>query len=118
MQIGGNANINVGNDIYLMSDSSATKYVEITSSIKNPLILTVEGESVAELLLMRQKALCLHYNDMATIGVSNEALTQLKLRDNKRQSTQTSSGVTTFPVYLGWRLQTMVQMHRTVAVPK
>lgn len=45
LQIGGNANIDVGNDIYLMSNTSDDKYVEITSSIKNQLMLTVEGES-------------------------------------------------------------------------
>ena len=101
LQIGGNANINVGNDIYLMSDSSATKYVEITSSIKNPLILTVEGESEGRVIADAAEGVVLTYNDMAKIGVSNSSYA-LKLEDNKIKLTQTSSGVTTFPVYLGY----------------
>ena len=43
----------------------------------------------------------LTYNDMAKIGVSNSSYA-LKLEDNKIKLTQTSSGVTTFPVYLGY----------------
>ena len=101
LQIGGNANINVGNDIYLMSDSSATKYVEITSSIKNPLILTVEGESEGRVIADAADGVVLTYNDMAKIRLSNSSYA-LKLEDNKIKLTQTSSGVTTFPVYLGY----------------
>lgn len=101
LQIGGNANINVGNDIYLMSNTSATKYVEITSSIKNPLILTVEGESEGRVIAAAVDGVVLTYNDMAKIGVSNSSYA-LKLEDNKIKLTQTSSGVTTFPVYLGY----------------
>ena len=101
LQIGGNANINVGNDIYLMSDSSATKYVEITSSIKNPLILTVEGESEGRVIADAAEGVVLTYNDMAKIGVSNSSYA-LKLEDNKIKLTQTSSGETKFPVYLGY----------------
>ena len=101
LQIGGNANINVGNDIYLMSDSSATKYVEITSSIKNPLILTVEGESEGRVIADAAEGVVLTYNDMAKIGVSNSSYA-LKLEDNKIKLTQTSSGATKFPVYLGY----------------
>ena len=101
LQIGGNANINVGNDIYLMSNTSATKYVEITSSIKNPLILTVEGESEGRVIADAAEGVVLTYNDMAKIGVSNSSYA-LKLEDNKIKLTQTSSGVTTFPVYLGY----------------
>ena len=101
LQIGGNANINVGNDIYLMSNTSATKYVEITSSIKNPLILTVEGESEGRVIADAADGVVLTYNDMAKIGVSNSSYA-LKLEDNKIKLTQTSSGVTTFPVYLGY----------------
>ena len=101
MQIGGNANINVGNDIYLMSNTSATKYVEITSSIKNPLILTVEGESEGRVIADAADGVVLTYNDMAKIRLSNSSYA-LKLEDNKIKLTQTSSGVTTFPVYLGY----------------
>ena len=101
LQIGGNANIDVGNDIYLMSNTSATKYVEITSSIKNPLILTVEGESEGRVIADAAEGVVLTYNDMAKIGVSNSSYA-LKLEDNKIKLTQTSSGVTTFPVYLGY----------------
>ena len=101
LQIGGNANINVGNDIYLMSNTSATKYVEITSSIKNPLILTVEGESEGRVIADAADGVVLTYNDMAKIRLSNSSYS-LKLEDNKIKLTQTSSGVTTFPVYLGY----------------
>ena len=101
LRIGGNANIDVGNDIYLMSNTSATKYVEITSSIKNPLILTVEGESEGRVIADTAEGVVLTYNDMAKIGVSNSSYA-LKLEDNKIKLTQTSSGVTTFPVYLGY----------------
>lgn len=101
LQIGGNANINVGNDIYLMSNTSATKYVEITSSIKNPLILAIEGESEGRVIAAAVDGVVLTYNDMAKIGVSNSSYA-LKLEDNKIKLTQTSSGVTTFPVYLGY----------------
>ena len=101
LRIGGNANIDVGNDIYLMSNTSATKYVEITSSIKNPLILTVEGESEGRVIADAAEGVVLTYNDMAKIGVSNSSYA-LKLEDNKIKLTQTSSGVTTFPVYLGY----------------
>ena len=101
LQIGGNANINVGNDIYLMSNTSATKYVEITSSIKNPLILAIEGESEGRVIADAADGVVLTYNDMAKIGVSNSSYA-LKLEDNKIKLTQTSSGVTTFPVYLGY----------------
>ena len=101
LQIGGNANINVGNDIYLMSNTSATKYVEITSSIKNPLILTVEGESEGRVIADAADGVVLTYNDMAKIRLSNSSYA-LKLEDNKIKLTQTSSGVTTFPVYLGY----------------
>ena len=101
LQIGGNANINVGNDIYMMSNTSATKYVEITSSIKNPLILTVEGESEGRVIADAADGVVLTYNDMAKIRLSNSSYA-LKLEDNKIKLTQTSSGVTTFPVYLGY----------------
>ena len=101
LRIGGNANIDVGNDIYLMSKESATKYVEITSSIKNPLMLTVEGESEGRVIAAAVDGVVLTYNDMAKIGVSNSSYA-LKLEDNKIKLTQTSSGVTTFPVYLGY----------------
>ena len=101
LRIGGNANIDVGNDIYLMSKKSATKYVEITSSIKNPLMLTVEGESEGRVIAAAVDGVVLTYNDMAKIGVSNSSYA-LKLEDNKIKLTQTSSGVTTFPVYLGY----------------
>ena len=101
LQIGGNANINVGNDIYLMSNTSATKYVEITSSIKNPLILTVEGESEGRVIADAADGVVLTYNDMAKIRLSNSSYA-LKLEDNKIKLTQTSSGVTTFPVYLAY----------------
>ena len=101
LQTGGNANINVGNDIYLMSNTSATKYVEITSSIKNPLILTVEGESEGRVIADAADGVVLTYNDMAKIRLSNSSYA-LKLEDNKIKLTQTSSGVTTFPVYLGY----------------
>ena len=43
----------------------------------------------------------LTYNDMAKIRLSNSSYA-LKLEDNKIKLTQTSSGVTTFPVYLGY----------------
>ena len=101
LQIGGNANIDVGNDIYLMSNTAATKYVEITSSIKNPLILTVEGESEGRVIADAAEGVVLTYNDMAKIGVSNSSYA-LKLEDNKIKLTQTSSGATKFPVYLGY----------------
>lgn len=101
LQIGGNANIDVGNDIYLMSNTSDDKYVEITSSIKNPLMLTVEGESEGRVIAAAVDGVVLTYNDMAKIGVSNSSYA-LKLEDNKIKLTQTSSGVTTFPVYLGY----------------
>ena len=76
-------------------------YVEITSSIKNPLILTVEGESEGRVIADTAEGVVLTYNDMAKIGVSNSSYA-LKLEDNKIKLTQTSSGVTTFPVYLGY----------------
>ncbi len=101
LQIGGNANIDVENDIYLMSNTAATKYVEITSSIKNPLILTVEGESEGRVIADAAEGVVLTYNDMAKIGVSNSSYA-LKLEDNKIKLTQTSSGATKFPVYLGY----------------
>ena len=101
LQIGGNANIDVGNDIYLMSNTSDDKYVEITSSIKNQLMLTVEGESEGRVIAAAVDGVVLTYNDMAKIGVSNSSYA-LKLEDNKIKLTQTSSGVTTFPVYLGY----------------
>ena len=101
LQIGGNANIDVGNDIYLMSNTSDDKYVEITSSIKNPLMLTVEGESEGRVIAAAVDGVVLTYNDMAKIGVSNGSYA-LKLEDNKIKLTQTSRGVTTFPVYLGY----------------
>lgn len=101
LQIGGNANIDVGNDIYLMSNTSDDKYVEITSSIKNPLILTVEGESEGRVIADAADGVVLTYNDMAKIRLSNSSYA-LKLEDNKIKLTQTSSGVTTFPVYLGY----------------
>ena len=101
LRIGGNANIDVGNDIYLMSNTSDDKYVEITSSIKNPLMLTVEGESEGRVIAAAVEGVVLTYNDMAKIGVSNSSYA-LKLEDNKIKLTQTSSGVTTFPVYLGY----------------
>ena len=101
LQIGGNANINVGNDIYLMSNTSATKYVEITSSIKNPLILTVEGESEGRVFADAADGVVLTYNDMAKIRLSNSSYA-LKLENNQIKLTQTSSGETKFPVYLGY----------------
>ena len=43
LQIGGNANIDAKtNDIYLMNNNSTDKYIEITSSLKNELLLTVD----------------------------------------------------------------------------
>lgn len=101
LQIGGNANINVGNDIYLMSNTSATKYVEITSSIKNPLILAIEGESEGRVIADAADGVVLTYNDMAKIRLSNSSYA-LKLENNQIKLTQTSSGETTFPVYLGY----------------
>ena len=101
LQIGGNANIDVGNDIYLMSNTSDDKYVEITSSIKNPLMLTVEGESEGRVIAAAVDGVVLTYNDMAKIRLSNSSYA-LKLEDNKIKLTQTSSEVTTFPVYLGY----------------
>lgn len=101
LRIGGNANINVGNDIYLMSNTSATKYVEITSSIKNPLILTVEGESEGRVIADAADGVVLTYNDMAKIRLSNSSYA-LKLENNQIKLTQTSSGETKFPVYLGY----------------
>ena len=101
LQIGGNANIDVGNDIYLMSNTSDDKYVEITSSIKNPLMLTVEGESEGRVIAAAVDGVVLTYNDMAKIRLSNSSYA-LKLENNQIKLTQTSSGVTTFPVYLGY----------------
>ena len=101
LQIGGNANINVGNDIYLMSNTSATKYVEITSSIKNPLILAIEGESEGRVIADAADGVVLTYNDMAKIRLSNSSYA-LKLENNQIKLTQTSSGETKFPVYLGY----------------
>ena len=101
LQIGGNANINVGNDIYLMSNTSATKYVEITSSIKNPLILAIEGESEGRVIADAADCVVLTYNDMAKIRLSNSSYA-LKLENNQIKLTQTSSGETKFPVYLGY----------------
>ena len=101
LQIGGNANINVGNDIYLMSNTSATKYVEITSSIKNPLILAIEGESEGRVIADAAEGVVLTYNDMAKIRLSNSSYA-LKLENNQIKLTQTSSGETKFPVYLGY----------------
>ena len=101
LQIGGNANIDVGNDIYLMSNTSDDKYVEITSSIKNPLMLTVEGESEGRVIADAADGVVLTYNDMAKIRLSNSSYA-LKLENNQIKLTQTSSGVTTFPVYLGY----------------
>ena len=101
LRIGGNANIDVGNDIYLMSNTSATKYVEITSSIKNPLILTVEGESEGRVIADAADGVVLTYNDMAKIRLSNSSYA-LKLENNQIKLTQTSSGETKFPVYLGY----------------
>ncbi len=43
----------------------------------------------------------LTYNDMAKIGVSNSSYA-LKLENNQIKLTQTSSGETKFPVYLGY----------------
>ena len=101
LQIGGNANINVGNDIYLMSNTSATKYVEITSSIKNPLILAIEGESEGRVIADAADGVVLTYNDMAKSRLSNSSYA-LKLENNQIKLTQTSSGETKFPVYLGY----------------
>ena len=101
LQIGGNANINVGNDIYLMSNTSATKYVEISSSIKNPLILAIEGESEGRVIADAADGVVLTYNDMAKIRLSNSSYA-LKLENNQIKLTQTSSGETKFPVYLGY----------------
>ena len=101
LQIGGNANIDVGNDIYLMSNTSDDKYVEITSSIKNPLMLTVEGESEGRVIADAADGVVLTYNDMAKIRLSNSSYA-LKLENNQIKLTQTSSGVTKFPVYLGY----------------
>ena len=101
LQIGGNANINVGNDIYLMSNTAATKYVEITSSIKNPLILAIEGESEGRVIADAADGVVLTYNDMAKIRLSNSSYA-LKLENNQIKLTQTSSGETKFPVYLGY----------------
>ncbi len=101
LQIGANANIDVGNDIYLMSNTAATKYVEITSSIKNPLILTVEGETEGRVIADAADGVVLTYNDMAKIRLSNSSYA-LKLEDNKIKLTQTSSGATKYPVYLGY----------------
>ena len=101
LQIGGNANIDVGNDIYLMSNTSDDKYVEITSSIKNPLMLTVEGESEGRVIADAADGVVLTYNDMAKIRLSNSSYA-LKLENNQIKLTQTSSGETKFPVYLGY----------------
>ena len=73
-----------------MSNTSATKYVEITSSIKNPLILTVEGESEGRVIADAAEGVVLTYNDMAKIGVSNSSYA-LKLEDNKICLLYTSS---------------------------
>ena len=91
----------MGNDIYLMSNTSDDKYVEITSSIKNPLMLTVEGESEGRVIADAADGVVLTYNDMAKIRLSNSSYA-LKLENNQIKLTQTSSGVTTFPVYLGY----------------
>ena len=101
LQIGGIANINVGNDFYLMSYTSATKYVDITSSIKNPLILAIEGESESRVIADAADGVVLTYNDMAKIRLSNSSYA-LKLENNQIKLTQTSSGETKFPVYLGY----------------
>ena len=84
-----------------MSNTSATKYVEITSSIKNPLILAIEGESEGRVIADAADGVVLTYNDMAKIRLSNSSYA-LKLENNQIKLTQTSSGETKFPVYLGY----------------
>ena len=51
LQIGGNANIDAKtNDIYLMNNNSTDKYIEITSSLKNELLLTVDNAAEGRLI--------------------------------------------------------------------
>lgn len=102
LQIGGDANIDKGNDIYLMNDSSVDKYIEITSEIKNPAVLTIENTIEGRVIASAADGVTLTHNDMARLVLSNSDYS-LKLENNKIVLTQTTGGEEVkYPVYLGY----------------
>ena len=102
LKIGGNANIDSGNDVYITSSGSVDKYIELTSSVKNPITLTVEHVEEGRVIAEASEGVTLTNNDMAKLSVSNSDYF-LKLEDNKIKLTQTSNGETKkYLVYFGY----------------
>lgn len=103
LQIGGNANIDAKtNDIYLMNNNSTDKYIEITSSLKNELLLTVDNAAEGRLIAKAADGFTLTNNDMAKISVSNSEYA-LSLENNEIKLSKTTGGETKkHQVFLGY----------------
>ena len=82
LQIGGDADIDVGNDIYLMNGSRGEKCIEIVSAISHPLMLTVDNAGEGRVIATAAEGVTLTDNDMATLRISNPDYS-LALSDNK-----------------------------------
>lgn len=98
LQIGEDADIDINNDIYLMSKNSVDKFIELTSHIKNNIMLTVENTTESRTIATAASGITLNENDMAKLHLYNSDYF-LKLEDNKIVLTQTSS---TRTVFLGY----------------
>lgn len=87
LQIGGDADIDVGNDIYLMNGSRVDKCIEIVSAISHPLMLTVDNADEGRVIATAAEGVTLTDNDMAKLRISN-ADYSLALSDNKISLTE------------------------------
>ncbi|UKI37149.1 MAG: hypothetical protein L6V93_02835 [Clostridiales bacterium] len=66
LKIGGSANIDTNNDIHMMSDTAVDKFIELTSDVKNEILLTVEKYIGGQSYCNRVGRCCSHQkNDMA-----------------------------------------------------
>ena len=102
LKIGGSANIDTNNDIHMMSDTAVDKFIELTSDVKNEILLTVENTSEDRVIATASDGVVLTKNDMAKIKLSNEGF-YLKLEDNKIKLTKIKGEEDeTKTVYLGY----------------
>ncbi len=100
LEIGGYADIDTGNDIYLMNDAYVDKCIEITAAINHPIMLTVDNAAEGRCIATAADGVTLTNNDMAKLKISNPDYT-FKLSDNKISLTQKTEEAT-MTLFLGF----------------
>lgn len=101
LKIGGDANISENNDIYLMNDESANKYVEVTSEIKNPMKITVQNIAEGIIIAVASEGVTLTDNDMSKLSLTDSGYV-LKLENNMIKLTKTTGENKKYPIYFGY----------------